>query len=422
MKILWIVNKPIGGLHVHLFNKRATGGLWMEAMMDRIVNDSEMDLAVVNVDNVTAVRCLDIEGIRYYTVPGKCNEGYDYKSPKAKAYWTSIINKEKPDLLVLWGTEMPLGVPALEIAEGVPSVIFVQGLLESIGKYYIAGLTADELSQARTIRDVLTHTTIPQKQKNYLERSRLEAYMVAKAQHVIIENKWAEAYYRKISPNLQIHWCPLSLSLAFSREKWSLAQSRPHSIMCPAANYPIKGLHMLLKALVIVKKTYSDVQLSIPGTPLKQQLSLKDSLKQPGYEKLIRHMITSLGLSDNVHYTGRLTAQEMARLMAESRVFVMSSAIENHSSTLKEAMTVGVPCVSSYVGGVPEYAKHEVNCMLYRFEDYEVMAQEIIQLFESDQLCETLSENARQGMMDYQRNYDPYLITKDIYKTIVGKG
>ena len=39
--------------------------------------------------------------------------------------------------------------------------------------------------------------------------------------------------------------------------------------MCSAANYPIKGLHMLLKALTIVKAYYPDVKLFIPGTPLR---------------------------------------------------------------------------------------------------------------------------------------------------------
>ena len=33
---------------------------------------------------------------------------------------------------------------------------------------------------------------------------------------------------------------------------------------------------------------------------------------------------------------------------------VVPSAIENHSSTLREAMAVGVSSIASYVGGIPE--------------------------------------------------------------------
>lgn len=419
MKILWIVNKPIGGLHVHLFNKRATGGLWLEAMIDRVVTDPDVDLVVVNVGAVNSVRRMEIEGVCYYTIPGKSNEGYDYKSKKARTYWKGIFAQEKPDLIELWGTEMPLGIPALDEAGNTPAVVYVQGILESIGKYYTAGINVRELKKARSFRDIITGTTIPQKQGAYLKRAKLEEQTVSRCKNIIIENKWAEAYYKKSCPDVTVHWCPLSISSEFSQAAWSIAGVKRFSVMCPAANYPIKGLHMLLKAIAIVKKSYPYVNLSIPGTPLKDKLSLKDYFKQNGYEKYIRKQIKSLGLSDNVHYTGRLTASQMAQMMSESHVFVMSSAIENHSSTLKEAMTVGIPCVSSYVGGVPEYAKHGENCLMYRFEDYEVLAQEIMRLFESDDLCQHLSQNASRMMREFRQNNDFYDISKKIYQTII---
>ena len=419
MKILWIVNKPIGGLHVRLFGKRATGGLWMEAMIDRVVTDPEIDLAVVNVEKIAALRYLNINGVSYYTIPGENNEKYDYKSKSAREVWKKIFVQENPDLIEIWGTEMPLGIPALDEAGDIPAVVYVQGILESIGKYYTAGMNTKELKIARSFRDVMTRSTIYQRQKAYLKRSQLEAQIISRCKNIIIENKWAEAYNKKNCADVSVHWCPLSISSAFNEAAWSMEKVKRHTIMCPAANYPIKGLHMLLKAIAIVKNKYPNIQLFIPGTPLKDKLSFKDCLKQNGYEKFIRYQIKALGVGEIVHYTGRLTAEEMAKKMSESHVFVMSSAIENHSSTLKEAMTVGVPCVSSYVGGVPEYAKHEENCLLFRYEDYEVMAQEIMRLFESDDLCQHLSQNASRMMREFRQNYDFYDISKKIYQTII---
>ena len=390
----------------------------MEAMIDRIVNDPAMDLVVVNVENIKEVRRLETQGIVYYTIPGVNNDRYNYTSPKAREFWKVILNQEKPELIELWGTEMPFGIPALDVAGDIPAVVYVQGILESIGKYYTSGLTDQELKAARSFRDVLTHSTIRQQQKKYYRRASLEAEIVSRCKNIIVENKWAEAYYKKICPNVAVHWCPLSISNEFGQVSWSMDKVKPHSVMCSAANYPIKGLHMLLKALAIVKKKYPDVTLSIPGTKLKDSMSLKERMKQNGYDKFIRQQINKLGLGDTVHYTGRLTAAEMAEKMSESHVFVMSSAIENHSSTLKEAMTVGVPCVSSYVGGVPEYAQHEENCLLFRYEDYEVMAQEIMRLFESDELCQQLSQNASRKMREFGQNFDFYSISKKIYQTI----
>ena len=58
----------------------------------------------------------------------------------------------------------------------------------------------------------------------------------------------------------------------------------------------------------------------------------------------------------------------------KTRVFVLSSSIENHASSLKEAMMVGTPSIATFVGGVPEYVRHGENGFLYRFEEYEIMA------------------------------------------------
>ena len=419
MKILWIVNKLTGKLHIKETGKKSTGGLWLEAMIDSARKDKDIEIIIVNVMDISSVKVLDDGNIRYYSIPGKANEYYDYKSADAHKYLREIIKKEKPDIIELWGTEMPMGLAALDEAGDTPAVVYVQGILESIGKYYQAGMTDIELRQACTIRDMLTGGTIRRKQANYFRRSSYEAAIINKAKNIIVENSWAEAYYKKVCPSVKVHWCPLCISREFERERWSTDKMVPYTLMCSAANYPIKGLHMLLKALVIVKAKYPEVKLSIPGTALRKLTGLKARFKQNGYEKFIRNLIEESGLKQNVEYTGRLTAAEMAKKMSESNCFVMCSAIENHSSTLKEAMTVGVPCVASYVGGVPEYAVNDENCLLYRFEDYEVLAQHIIHLFESRDLCRRLSDRAISDMAENRAKNDFYEISKKIYERLM---
>ena len=128
---------------------------------------------------------------------------------------------------------------------------------------------------------------------------------------------------------------------------------------------------------------------------MRKTNTLKLKLKQNGFERLITKMIKELDLSENVTYTGTLVADEMAERMSKVNCFTVCSSIENHSSTMKEAMTVGAPCISSYVGGVPEYAINGENSLLYRFEDYEVLAQNICKLFEDKKLRTKLSQAAK---------------------------
>ena len=421
MKILWIVNKLTGKLHIQETGKKSTGGLWLEAMIESAQKDSDIEIVVVNIMNIPEMRLLDDGNIRYYTIPGEPNEKYDYKSTTAHNYWREIIKKENPDIIELWGTEMPMGLAALSEADNIPAVVYVQGVLESIGRYYLAGMTHEEIKKACSLRDIITRKTLCHIQQTYLDRSHIEIEIINRAKNIIVENDWAAAYYKKVCPDVQVYRCPLSISQEFEKEQWTYDKMQPHTIMCPAANYPIKGLHMLLKALAIVKNNFPDVKLYIPGTKLREASNLKSYLMQNGYDKYICSLIKDLNLSNNIEYTGRLTAAEMAQKMAHSNCFVMSSAIENHSSTLKEAMTVGVPCVASYVGGVPQYATHESNCLLYRFEDYEMLAYNITRLFESHDLCEKLSKEAYADMKRSREENDFYKISKEIYAQLVNK-
>ncbi len=419
MKALWIVNKQCGGLHQKLHGKKATGGQWLDAMLEEAAQIPEDRIVVVNIEKKPALFCYEDGQVTYYTLPGESNASYDYKNPKTVSAWKQIMDKEKPDIMVIWGTEFPYSLAAMEAAPHMPAVIYVQGILDSIGKYYLSGLTQQELKRARTLRDLLTGTTIRQTQKGFSTRAEYEKEIVRKAGHVIIENRWAAAYLRKLCPNVREHSLPISISESFRNHTWNGETMEKHTVMCPAADYPIKGLHMLIKAMAIVKECYPGVKLYIPGTPLKPTDSIKAKLKQTGYARLIKTMIREYGLQDNLIYTGRLTADEMAQRMAKSNCFVMSSAIENHSSTLKEAMMVGVPSVASFVGGVSQYAVDGENCLLYRFEDYEVLAQKIICLFEDDALTQKLSAAAKASMQRPKDQTD-YEKMGDILRKVIG--
>ena len=63
-------------------------------------------------------------------------------------------------------------------------------------------------------------------------------------------------------------------------------------------------------------------------------------------------------------------------------------------------MIVGTPCISSYVGGIPEYLQHNVNGLLYRFEEYEILASHIIKIFYNPAFASGIALNGRAFMRD----------------------
>ena len=89
----------------------------------------------------------------------------------------------------------------------------------------------------------------------------------------------------------------------------------------------------------------------------------------------------------------------MAKQMSSVHVYVLSSVIENSPVTLSEAMLMGVPCIVSYVGGVPDMAEDREEALFYRDNDPQLLAYKIKQIFDDRELALKLSKNATKRIL-----------------------
>jgi glycosyltransferase involved in cell wall biosynthesis len=70
------------------------------------------------------------------------------------------------------------------------------------------------------------------------------------------------------------------------------------------------------------------------------------------------------GLGDHVRVSSWIDAAERDRLLAESDVFVLPSHAEGLPMSLLEAMAVGLPAITTPVGGIPDVFTHGVEGLL----------------------------------------------------------
>lgn len=418
MKVLWIVNILLSKFNLQLYNE-PSNGLWMDALLSEFANEKEVDIVVATTLKIKKTIKYSDGKVTYYALPDNYPLLYNENKKSNIRAWKNLLEEEKPDLIQVWGTEFTHGLCCLRLAQNIPSVIYMQGLMGEIAKSYKASIPLKELKKAVTFRDFLRHDSILCQQRKFFKQAIKEAEMLKLSGTIICENDWCENVVKQIVPSIKVYRCPININKIFSEFKWDINKAENYSIISTASGYTIKGLHILLKAVALLKEKYPKIKLYVPGTPQVSDGSLFDMIHKNGYTKYVEKLIKKLGIKNNIVWLGTLSQEELAKEYTKRRVFVMPSAIENHSSSLKEAMMVGMPCISSSVGGIPEYVKHGENGLLYNFEEDTVLADYISKMFEDENLCKTLAKNAHQTMMQMHNGQNLCNIIVSIYGKMI---
>lgn len=419
MKILWITNAAIEPLGTYIYGK-AINGAWVSALLSDFENASEHHLVIATTARVKQrVRLENDKGTVFYALPDSPPINYNENKKKNIEQWRRLILSERPDIIQIWGTEFTHGLCALRVCGNVPGVIYMQGVLDAIARYYYAGISETELKRNITFRDLIKRDSVIRQKIRYGRNAVKEAEMLKRAGNFISENNWCDAHVKAIAPDAQSHRCPLSINSAFTRFTWDINNIERHSVMCTASDYPLKGLHIILRAIALLKKRYPDIKLYIPGSKVVSDGSLQWLIRKRGYTRYIERLIKQLDIADNIVWLGYTSQDQLAQLLSKIHVFALTSALENHSSSLKEAMMVGVPTVASDVGGIPEYIDNGKNGFLYRFEEYELLADYISSIFDSDILAIRIGQQGRKDMIKRHSSPEIYSVICDIYNKII---
>jgi glycosyltransferase involved in cell wall biosynthesis len=389
MRVLWITNSPIAK-HRDMLGGAAIGqsGGWMVTSYAALQNVDELTLGVATSYNGDAIKKEYDDKNVFYLVPLIGDRAKDISSDeKNLRYWRKVIEDFRPDVIHLWGTEFSHGLCALKAARDTPSVAYIQGLMSQISYHFLAQISLEDQIKSTTLRDIYLRQCYWDQVKKQENRAKIEQEILKRVKAVIVENEWCANNCRLTNRNLKVYKSLLPINPIFAEYDWDISSIKRHSIFTVAGNYPHKGFHMLLRSLAIVVKYYPDTVVYIPGAVTR-------SNQRSSYHKYTQSLINKYGLTSNLQYLGKLTPEDMAKQMKSCNVFVLPSSIENHSSTLIEAMMVGAPSVASCVGGVSEYLKNGENGFLYRFEEYQTAATLIMDVFENDRLAVEVSKEA----------------------------
>ncbi len=170
-----------------------------------------------------------------------------------------------------------------------------------------------------------------------------------------------------------------------------------------------KGIEYAIRAIAQLIPQYPNIEYTLIGQgPLKQT-----------YQTIIKN----LSLEKNVKILGWHTHEQLAKKLAESHIFILPSVTaengdqEGIPNTLKEAMAMGLPVISTYHSGTAELLNDKVSGLLVPERDSNAIAQQIDYLISHPESWQHMCAIARKIIeCEYDIEKENNKLEKNLYR------
>ena len=198
--------------------------------------------------------------------------------------------------------------------------------------------------------------------------------------------------------------CPIvAVSSSTANDLYGLGINREHVHIIPPAcsiagsKVPLEDRESMTIACVARMMRYKglDLALGIFRDLLEKLPSARLELAGSGpHENELRELVTTLGLSDRVHFFGRVSDFDKIKLYQSSRVLLNPSIREGYGMSVIEANSFGTPAVGWDVAGMRDSVINGSTGLLAPFPDKEAMSKNLETMLTNDEIWRRLSENS----------------------------
>lgn len=145
---------------------------------------------------------------------------------------------------------------------------------------------------------------------------------------------------------------------------------------------------MAAQVLNILKDKYADVKMVMAGPDL-------------GMLQETKELVVKLGLDKYIDFVGFINNQQKNQLAADCDIYISTNRIDNAPVSFLEMWAMGLPVVSTDVGGVPYLLDDGLTGIIAKDDDAQSMADAIISLIEIQALSSSIINNAKMKVATY---------------------
>lgn len=110
--------------------------------------------------------------------------------------------------------------------------------------------------------------------------------------------------------------------------------------------------------------------------------------------------IKSLGITNKVRYLGWISEKDRDRLLRKTDIFILPSYGEGMPMSILEAMSYGIPVISTYVGGISELVSNGQMGFLIEPGDLGALYERITELILSEEKRRKFGQRARSAIQN----------------------
>jgi len=185
------------------------------------------------------------------------------------------------------------------------------------------------------------------------------------------------------------HWDKLELA-PLGVDPWVFMPGRPEdhpfTIACTGGLVIGKGQMLLLTAVGELTRRGHCIRIDLIGDGPARSILEEEAAR--------------LKIPADVVFHGLVAQDQVCKILARANLFVLPSFAEGVPVSLMEAMSMEIPCLSTYVGGIPELIRSGEDGILIPPGDASLLASTIEDLIENPGLRSRLAKAGRRKIIE----------------------
>lgn len=398
MKVLWFeISTPS-----KYKDKKGVLGGWQDSLEEIVSKSNDIELYIAFESNNRNDCVRKINGVTYiplyihYSFYERRKKAFSWKVNEIKVIkkGIEIIHQYNPDIIHVFGNEWPFGMLARYTK--IPLVVHIQGSIipyfnaEFPPKYNECTLFFNANFNIRTYWNLIKY------HYNIRSRLKMEKRVWLNVSHYMGRTAWDKSLVNILHPLASYHCVNEALRPIFlsTNKRWVLNKENKIKLFSIGCSTLYKGIDVMLKTANILKNLGIDFEWNIAGCMPKHLCRVVEKKEKLRYSDC------------NINIMGFLQPEKMIDIMCSSTLYVHTSYIDNSPNSICEAQYLGMPVITTMVGGIPSLVRNGIDGDLIPANDPWQLANAIIELTKDYNRMLLYSNNSRTSAMNRHNTHN----------------